>query len=658
MRSIVIAAAVACCLLAARAEEHAGPARPDAIETDGVPELSPRDLALLRRYQEMNQARFVDWLPQGKGILAATRRDTLTQLHAVSRPGATPRALTTGDEPVAEGRALPDGAVLFTRGRGGDESFQIYRLDPSGGREKLLTDGRSRHLMTRLSDDGARLAFTSTRRNGSDADVYVLEPRGGGEPELVREVDGETWSLDDWSPDGARAILRHFVSRNESRGVIHDLAKHESTPIPPEVPDLAAGAQVARSDFTFGPGGRTVLFLSDARGEFTEIARIDLESGEVTWPAGALDRDVEQLEVSRDRRRAAFTVNAEGFSELWLLDGLDGAPAARQLPLARGLVAGVEFSPGGDALGLTLGFPSWPAEAHVLDLGSGELVRWTESERAGFDREDFVEPELFRCASFDGLSVPGFLFLPRAAAAGTAGRVPVIITIHGGPESQYRPWFSQTVQFWVRELGAAVIAPNVRGSTGYGKSYSLLDNGVRREDSVRDIGAILDWIGTTGARERRLDPGRVAVIGGSYGGYMVLASLLRFGERLRCGVDSVGISDFTSFLERTSGYRRHLRRAEYGDERDPQVRRFFERIAPARRIGELRSALLLIHGRNDPRVPFSETVQVVERARASGQPVWTVYAANEGHGFSRRENRDFEQAVVARFFREFLLGGR
>jgi dipeptidyl aminopeptidase/acylaminoacyl peptidase len=295
-------------------------------------------------------------------------------------------------------------------------------------------------------------------------------------------------------------------------------------------------------------------------------------------------------------------------------------------------------------------------EAYALALAAPKIERWTSSERAGFEATDFVAPRPFRYRSFDGREIPAFLFLPPAAARrGTGAKTAVLVVIHGGPESQYRPWFSAEAQHYARELGVAVIAPNVRGSSGYGKTYSLLDNGTRREDSVKDIGALLDWIAGPGAADFALDPARVAVSGGSYGGYMVLASLVGFGERIRAGVASVGISNFVSFLENTSAYRRDLRREEYGDERDPEMRRFFERISPARRLDQLRSALLLIHGVNDPRVPFSESVQAVARARSSGQPVWTLYAEGEGHGFTRRENIDYQQAAVAVFLRRFLL---
>ncbi len=629
---------------------------PAAVRTEHVPDISRAVVETLGRYQEISYARFVDWAPGGEAILIATRLGKLSQLHVVDGPGATPRPVTRGDEPVSNGRFLPDGSIIFTRGRGGDERYQIYRLDPSTGKEVRLSDGRSRNLVSRLSPDGATLAFTSTRRNGRDADIYLLDLRTG-KSRRVFEVDRQTWWLEDFSPDLSRAILSRYVSRNESHAVVLDLRTSATTPIPPEVAGLEPSARVSRSDFFFGPGGDSVLFLTDARGEFRELVRLDLASGAAEWLAGDVGWDIERLELSRDRERAAIVINRDGYSELRLLEGLDHRgerPSWRTIPLDRRLVSGLEFSPDGSRLGVTLGRPSEPAEAFTIDLRGGRPVRWTESERAGYRPDDFVEPQLIRYRSFDDRMIPAFVFLPPQRAR-RPGPIPVVVTIHGGPESQYRPWFSRSRQYYACELGVAVIAPNVRGSTGYGKTYSLLDNGMKREDSVRDIGALLDWIRDEGSTRMGLDPKRVAVTGASYGGYMVLASLVHFGDRIRAGVDSVGISDFVTFLENTSEYRRHLRQAEYGDQTDPAMRAFLEKISPARRIGELRSALLLIHGENDPRVPFSETLQVVERARATGNPVWTLYAKNEGHGFARKENRDYQEAVTIRFLEDFLL---
>ncbi len=665
-----IGLALACILLAsgACAQVSRDPAdartRPAAIHTDRV-EPIPADLwRTLERYQEIRSARFLDWDPTSKGILISKRLDNLYQLHYVASPGATPQPLTDGDEPISSGRYLPDGRILFSKSVGGNEKYQIHLLDPDlpgdrPDRQRRLTDGESRNLLDEPHPDGRRIAYSSTRRNGREEDLYLQAVDGDEPARLILEVERETWELSDWSPRGHRneALVRRYISRNESYVRLLDVETGKTRDLPSEANSggVMGAEKVYRSSFFFGPDGRNVYFLSDARGEFRQLTRMNLKTGDVHWISEGIQWDVSDFEVSADRRRAVFTVNADGYSQLYLLDDLGGArPGYRQLQLPPCLISNLGFSPDGKRLGLTLGSATGASEAHSLNLESGELRRWTTSERAGFKESDFVAPTIIRYPTFDGRKIPAFLFVPRK----TTEKIPVVITIHGGPESQFRPWFSPTRQYYVRDLGAAVIAPNVRGSTGYGKSYSLLDNGTKREDSVRDIGALLDWIAGEGAREFRLDPSRVAVTGGSYGGYMVLASLIHFGDRIRAGVDLVGISDFYTFLKNTSGYRRDLRRAEYGDEREAEMKTFFEKISPARQIAQLKSALFVIHGKNDPRVPYSEALQIVDRARSTGQSVWTLYADNEGHGFRRKENNDFTQAATVVFLGEFLLKSR
>ena len=635
--------------------------KPVAIRTDGVPELSRDLLQSLKPYQEVRTASFVDWHPKG-GILVASRIDNLHRLYHVPSAGAPPVRITGGEEPVTRGRCLPGGEIVFQVGSGGDENFQIEISGGPGQPSKRLTDGKSRNVFGAPDRSGRRLPFNSTRRNGRDLDLYLLDLDRPASPELLFEVAEENWSVEDWSQDGSRALLLHYVSANDARVHVLDIASRERKPLPLEDAVRSAPAtRVSRDVPRFGPGSRKVYYASDARGQFRELVCMDPGTGREEWLTGDLPHDVEDLDVSRDGRRAAFSVNADGFSRLFIIDleileskGADAARSARkEVNLGRCVISGIRFSPDSTRLGFTLGRASSPAEAHGYELGSGGLTRWTVSERAGFRDEDFTEPELIRYRSFDDLEVPAFLYVPRRPPSGEK-RLPVIVLIHGGPESQVRPNFSSRIQYYVRELGAAVITPNVRGSTGYGKKYSLLDNGVLREDSVRDIGALFDWV----SRDDRFDPSRVAVIGGSYGGYMVLASLVRFGSRIRAGVDIVGVSDFNTLLRNTSAYRRELRRAEYGDERDPAMQAFFEKISPAKRMDSIRSALLIIHGANDPRVPLSEAEQIVERARRSGNPVWTLYAQNEGHGFTRRENTDYEEAATVEFLRRHLLASR
>ncbi len=364
------------------------------------------------------------------------------------------------------------------------------------------------------------------------------------------------------------------------------------------------------------------------------------------WRAltGDIDWNVERIAISHDRRTLALSTNEDGYSVLRLLDTrtrrlspVRGAP--------RGYVRSLTFAPEAPVLGFTVQSATNTGDAYTYDLRRRRTVRWTQSEVGGLDASRFVEPTLERYETFDERQIPAFYYRPEGD-----GPFPVVVYIHGGPESQARPWFSPLTQYLASEAGIAVVAPNVRGSDGYGKSYLLLDNGTRREDSVRDIGALLDWIE---AREE-LDGERVAVFGGSYGGYMVLASMVHYGDRLRAGVDNVGISNFVTFLENTREYRRDLRRAEYGDERDPEMRAHLARISPVNNVDRMNCALFVAHGANDPRVPASEAEQIVEAVRRNGHDVWYMLARNEGHGFQKKNNRDVYLQLTVMFLMEHL----
>jgi dipeptidyl aminopeptidase/acylaminoacyl peptidase len=366
--------------------------------------------------------------------------------------------------------------------------------------------------------------------------------------------------------------------------------------------------------------------------------------------------NVEDGALSDDRRRAAFTVNEGGRSALYLLDP-QTRKYARVNSIPVGLVGELEFSPDGNKLALTINTAKSPSDTYVLYLDGdalsyGKLERWTFSEVGGLDTTTFREPELIQYPTFDDVDgkprqIPAWLYKPAGS-----GPFPVVISIHGGPEGQARPAFSSTYQLWLEKLGVAILVPNVRGSSGYGRTYVRLDNGFQREDSVKDIGALLDWI----EAHPDLDQDRVAVFGGSYGGYMVLASAVHFSDRLRAAVDIVGISSFVTFLENTQDYRRDLRRVEYGDERDPEMRAHLEKISPVNSVEKINIPLFVVQGENDPRVPVTESIQMVAALREQGETVWYMNALNEGHGYRKKENRDIYQQATVLFLKTHLLG--
>jgi len=617
------------------------PRRPAAMETAEVPVVPAEIFERLIQYQSARSAGFSGWSPDGNGILIGTRFGNTTQLHRVFEPSGRRQQITFFEEPVG-GRFIPhanDGAILLSMSAGGNENYQIFLLDRATGQATLLTDGESRNRLGPISPDGTRMIVHSNRRNGRDTDMYVASCREADDAELLLATSGEYWIATDWSPEGSRLLMLRYVSINESYPALFDIASQQLTPIP-----APAEGKVSFGSLAFSPDGQSAYVSCDAEGEFLTLARLDLESMQYDWLTEDIPWNISGIEVDDEHRLIAFTVNHDGASDLYLLEG----DATRRLEIPLGIVGSFEFSPDGQHLGFTLSRPVAPADAYSISLSDGELTRWTYSEVGGLDSDTFIAPERIAYRTFDSREVPAYYFRPRGTAADNP--VAVLINIHGGPEGQYRPYFSAMTQFYLNELGIAVIYPNVRGSAGYGKSYLQLDNAQLREDSVRDIGALLDWV----AERPELDASRVAVRGGSYGGYMVLASLTHFPKRIRAGIDIVGIASFISFLERTSPYRQDLRRAEYGDERDPTMRSFFEQIDPLANAHKIESALLVAHGKNDPRVPFYEAQQIAERVREQGRPVWTVYADNEGHGFGKRDNRDYLTAVEVMFLKKHL----
>jgi len=405
-------------------------------------------------------------------------------------------------------------------------------------------------------------------------------------------------------------------------------------------------AQISWSDGQFSLDGRGVWVLSDKDSDFTRLGYLDLR-GSFTPVTTDFSWDVEGFELSRDGRTIAFVVNEAGMSTLHLLDTssrkhrpVTGVPA--------GVIGGLRWHANSRDLAFSVATARSPSDVYSVDVTTGAVSRWTESEIGGLVAAQLVEPELIRWKSFDGREISGFYY--RAPARFT-GKRPVIISIHGGPESQVRPGFLGRNNYYLNELGVSIIAPNVRGSSGYGKMFVDLDNGIKREDSVKDIGALLDWIAT----RPELDASRVLVTGGSYGGYMTLAVSTHYSNRLRAAVDIVGISNFNTFLKNTESYRRDLRRAEYGDDRDPKISAFFEQTAPLNNAAKIRHPLFVVQGGNDPRVPRSEAEQMVNKIRELGTPVWYLMAKDEGHGFAKKSNVDFQFYSTVMFVRQFLL---
>jgi dipeptidyl aminopeptidase/acylaminoacyl peptidase len=614
-----------------------------AVTVSGVPEVPPEFVARIEPYTDARSAAVADVGDDGREVLIHTRFANVSQLHRVSAPLGMREQLTFGKEPVGKASWLPGDprTVFFLQDSGGGEFYQLYRLDLRTGRRQLLTDGKSRHQTFLLSLDGRRLAYSGTGRNGTDTDVYLADTATPTTAQRLTEESGE-WVPLDFSPDGKRLLIQQARAIDDVDVWMVDLSTRQRMRITPD-PTTAGKASVREA--AFSADGKSVYLVTDRGTEFNQLARVDLARlGSPQKLTPDFKWNVEQLAVARDGT-VAFTVNEDGYSKLYLLRGGKRTPVA----VPPGVVTAIRFPRrSSEVLAFSIDSPTSPLDTWQVSVKSGKLQRWTRSEVGGIDSERFVAPQLVRYPSTDGLQIPAFLYRPAATRPGA--RFPVVVIWHGGPESQARPYFSTFVQLLV-DMGMAVLTPNVRGSDGYGKSYLAADDGVKREQSLKDIGATLDFI----ARQPDLDAARVAADGGSYGGYMTLASVAFYPERFRCAVDVVGLSSLPTFLTNTSAYRRDLRRAEYGDERKPEVRAVQERISPLNSADRIQAALYVQQGKNDPRVPQSEAEQIVRAVRGRGKDVWYLLALEEGHGFKKKETRDYGWTTALYFLQQKLL---
>ncbi|MDX2177710.1 MAG: S9 family peptidase [Candidatus Sumerlaeia bacterium] len=607
------------------------------LRLEAIPETPPQIGRRLAAYQSVRGTSFVDWSPSGWMMVRHLKGNT-TQLYRLNRPGGSISRITNFEEPLASGTFLNKrDAFLYSMDEGGNELDQIHLWDMRDGSRTLLTDGVSRHSGYVLAPNEDRMAFSNNARTGSDFDVYVQDIRPGGAAQRVTAAPG-SWYPMDFSPDGKRLLVLKYTSVTDSMAYDVDIATGVFEALRPgEAGTMSIGAAAYLRD-----GSGDIVYVSDEGSEFRRL-RIKSADGTDQVHSADIDWDVDEVQLSDDGRWIAFATNEAGASRMYLLDLVQ--KERRQIDIGLGVLVSGGFSPDSSTIAYTVNGPTSPSTTFAYEIATGTTTQWTTPTAKGLDFAELVEPEMVEVSSFDGLPISAIYYKPEGP-----GPHPVLINFHGGPEAQSRPYFTSFHQFLVREMGIAVLDPNVRGSTGYGKTFTTLDNGRKREDSVKDGGALLDWI----AARPELDASRVGVMGGSYGGYMTLAMLTNYPGRVRAGIDSVGISNFVTFLENTGDFRRDLRRVEYGDERDPEMRAFLESISPLTKADRIDAALLVIQGYNDPRVPYTEAEQIVQRVRAGGQPVWYLLAMNEGHGFAKRENFEFEQEVRAMFLLKYL----
>jgi dipeptidyl aminopeptidase/acylaminoacyl peptidase len=614
------------------------------LVVEGAPAIPAALAATVERFGNYRGASLASWNPDKREMLISTRFADVAELHLVKMPGGDRSQLTFYPDPVNAGQFNPANGktFVFSKDVGGGEFYQIYRYDRASGDTTLLTDGKSRNVGTVWAHDGSKIAYASTRRDGTDTDIWVMNPADPKSDRMLLQVEGGGWEPLGWSPDGTRLLVTNEVSAEESYLWLIEGSSGEKTLLTPK-----GSANVNYSGGQFSKDGKAIYTAADKDSEFHRLTYIDLASKQHTYLTSNIPWDVSEFDLSDNGKWIAFVSDEDGYGVLHLLD----TTTRREKQLAnlpKGVIFGAQWNKNNRDLGFSVSSARFSSDVFSLNIETGKVERWTESETGGLNTAAFPEAELVHWKSWDDRMISGFLYRPPAKFT---GKRPVIINIHGGPEGQSTPGYLGRSNYWLNELGIAVIYPNVRGSTGYGKTFLSLDNGFLREGSYKDIDTLFNWI----QQQPELDSSRVMVTGGSYGGFMTLAVAANYNDRICCSVDIVGPSNLVTFLEHTSGYRQDLRRVEYGDERDPKMREFLEKIAPANKAKNITKPLFVVAGKNDPRVPASESEQMVKVVRENGTPVWWLLGKNEGHGFRKKQNVDYQFYATVMFVKEYLL---
>jgi dipeptidyl aminopeptidase/acylaminoacyl peptidase len=627
---------------------------PSNITAEGLPPIPASTADTLAPYASSRRAILLGWHPRDRQILITTAFGPVTQIHSVAGPGMDRHQLTfyrEGINPLTAGAwYAPDGSYfVFSKDSGGGaETLQLFRYDPLTRAATLLTDGKSRNGVPVWSNRSGLIAFDSTRRGGhggADRDLYVMSPLEPSEARLVSEVEG-SWSVADWSPDDSELLVVNSPAANTQTSLWRvNVKTGRKTRFSP------AGDQVVWRAPEYAPDGRSVYVLSNSGSEVLRLWRGELSTGK--WqPLTPADEALESFSVSPDGTTIAAVFDSTTSSRVELLDAKSLAVRwAPKLPAGQ-LLTPPLWRPDSSEVAFSLWSLRTFGDVFSVQNRTGAAVRWTRSEFGAFNPDALPEPEIVTWKSFDGLTISGVLYRPPARFTGSR---PVIINIHGGPGgagSRERPRYQGRSAYFLNELGIAIVFPNVRGSWGFGKAFGRLDDGMKREDAVKDIGALLDWI----AVQPSLDKNRVLVTGVSYGGYMAYAVAEMYSDRIRCAIAGNAIADFITYFQGTDPTRPEDRRAEYGDERNPAMRDFLTRISPLTQASQIKVPLLIVHGAKDTRVPVTQAEEMARRVRANGVPVWVTIYNDEGHLLpSTTPNNNFMLYTWIEFAKQHLL---
>ncbi len=617
---------------------------------EGMPDIENVEKAAA--YTEFRPNSLASLHPQSSDMLVLTRpKDgASTQLFLLDGVTKALEQITQGKNKVASAmfEPLTGQYIIFSQDTDGNEKNQNYRYDLASKTVTLLTDGHSKNSSGIWSHGTGKLAYTSNLRNGKDMDFYIMDPSHPAENKRIAQFDkGDSWGIHGWSWDNQYLLAEEYLSISETHIWTVNIATGEKTRITP----LVAGEKIAYHNAQFSHDNNFVFTITDAGSDFLHLAKINVHTGEQTNLTTDMGWDIEAFELSPHGNQLAVVVNENGVSKVMFMvldaeQNVVHTSPCESLPL--GVISNIQWHDDNETLAFDFSSARIPTDVYTLNSDSLLLERHTQTEANGLNVEQFAEPKLVTWHSFDGLPISGFLYEPPAHFT---GKRPVMVMIHGGPEAQSRPTFMGRSNYFLNELGIALFVPNIRGSTGYGKKFLQAPNGFNRVDAYRDIETLLDWL----KEQPTLDGDKILIYGGSYGGHMTLATATRYNDKIACSIDVVGMSNLVTFLENTEERRRDLRRAIYGDERDPAMRAFLESIAPLAHAENIKKPLFVIQGKNDPRVPYSEAKQMVDRVKTQGTPVWFLTANDEGHGFAKKPNMDFQFFAMVAFMEQYLL---
>jgi dipeptidyl aminopeptidase/acylaminoacyl peptidase len=610
---------------------------------DGIPPVDAKLSARIRRYEEWRQATFLDWLPDGS-VLVATRFGTDEQVHRVVSPLGMREQLTYGDGPVIEASAPRRGTgFVFVRQTDGYPQLFDYA---GAGAARQITQGSYMHGSPVWSHDGKRVAFYGTDRTGVNDDIYVVNIAAGTRPQLVVAGSAGSWRPLDWSQDDGKLLLLNTLSPQKSALYVADASTGGLTPL------ALPQSRITAADFA--PDGVGYYLISDAQSNFEQLLYFNPITKVIRRVSADVPWDLEAFAVGAGGHYVAYVVNDDGQSRLTVLDTLRNLEF-KPPGLQDGRIDNVRFDGTGQKLAFSYESARSPRDVYVYDIAQGALRQWTRSEIGPIDAAGLAAAQVIHYPTWDrlGLSrrtLSAYVYLPRGPSP-----CPVLIVLPGGQElhSQSRPDWQPFIQFAVNDLGYAVIAPNVRGSSGYGKAFRALDGGRLRDDAVRDVGALLVWIGL----QPGLDSHHVAVMGHGYGGFLALASLATYGDHLQGAIDVAGIANLVDFVGHSPAAERAQRVAEFGDVQDTEMRAFLDRISPLDNVALIHRPVLIVQGLDAPGSRAADAQQLVWRLRSERNQVWYLSASDAGNDFTTPLDRQAYLDTAAQFL-EMLVNPR